>query len=103
MAARNDCSLTPRPHWQRRTNVWREVTNPADGLKGLRGDQQSAPMSNILKPIDLTDHAIRRAVFAVFDGLAAEHRALTTARRSMDLPALSVSNSTPNRRNHDAG
>jgi hypothetical protein len=32
-------------------------------------------MSNILKPIDLTDHAIRRAVFAVFDGLAADHHA----------------------------
>jgi hypothetical protein len=32
-------------------------------------------MSNILKPIDLTDLAIRRAVFAVLDGLAAEHRA----------------------------
>jgi hypothetical protein len=32
-------------------------------------------MSNILKIIDLTDHAIRRAVFAVLDGLAAEHRA----------------------------
>ena len=30
-------------------------------------------MSNILKTIDLTDHSIRRAVFAVFD--AAEHRA----------------------------
>jgi hypothetical protein len=30
-------------------------------------------MSNILKTIDLTDHAIRRAVFAVFD--VAEHRA----------------------------
>ena len=30
-------------------------------------------MSNILKTIDLTDHAIRRTVFAVFD--AAEHRA----------------------------
>ena len=30
-------------------------------------------MSNILKTIDVTDHAIRRAVFAVFD--AAEHRA----------------------------
>ena len=30
-------------------------------------------MSNILKTIDLTDHAIRRAVFAVF--AAAEHRA----------------------------
>jgi hypothetical protein len=73
--ARNDCSLTPRPHWQRRTNVWREVTNPAGGPKRLRGDQQSAPMSNILKPIDLTDHAIRRAVFAVFDGLAADHHA----------------------------
>jgi len=29
-------------------------------------------MSNILKTIDLTDDAIRRAVFAVFD--AAEHR-----------------------------
>jgi hypothetical protein len=29
-------------------------------------------MSNILKTIDLTDHAIRRAVFAVFD--TAEHR-----------------------------
>jgi hypothetical protein len=36
-------------------------------------------MSNILKTIDLTDHAIRRAVFAVLDGLAAEHRAATTA------------------------
>jgi hypothetical protein len=35
-------------------------------------------MSNVLKTIDLTDHAIRRAVFAVLDGLAAEHRALTT-------------------------
>ena len=30
-------------------------------------------MSNILKPIDLADRAIRRAVFAVLD--AAEHRA----------------------------
>jgi len=30
-------------------------------------------MSDILKTIDLTDHAIRRAVFAVFD--PAEHRA----------------------------
>ena len=30
-------------------------------------------MSNILKPIDLADRAIRRTVFAVFD--AAEHRA----------------------------
>jgi hypothetical protein len=27
-------------------------------------------MSNILKPIDLTDHAIRRAIFAILDGLA---------------------------------
>jgi hypothetical protein len=32
-------------------------------------------MSNILKIVDLTDYAIRRAVFAVLDGLAAEHRA----------------------------
>jgi hypothetical protein len=32
-------------------------------------------MSNILKIVDLTDHAIRRAFFAVLDGLAAEHRA----------------------------
>jgi hypothetical protein len=45
-------------------------------------------MSNILKPIDLTDRAIRRAVFAVLDGLAAEHRAATTACRSVALPAL---------------
>lgn len=30
-------------------------------------------MSNILKPIDLADRAIRRAVFAVLD--AAQHRA----------------------------
>jgi len=43
-------------------------------------------MSNILKIADLTDHAIRRAVFAVLEGLAAEHRALTTAHRSVDLP-----------------
>jgi hypothetical protein len=27
-------------------------------------------MSNILRPIDLTDRAIRRAVFAMLDGLA---------------------------------
>jgi hypothetical protein len=32
-------------------------------------------MPNILKTIDLTDHAIRRGVFALLDGLAAEHRA----------------------------
>ena len=31
-------------------------------------------MSNILKIADLTDQAIRRAVFAVLDGLATEHR-----------------------------
>jgi hypothetical protein len=60
-------------------------------------------MSNILKTIDLTDHAIRRAVFAVLDGLAAEHRAATTASRSVALPALSVGNSTQNKRNDDAG
>jgi hypothetical protein len=60
-------------------------------------------MSNILKIMDLTDYAVRRALFAVLDGLVAEHRALTTARRSVDLPALSVANSTPNRRNDDAG
>ena len=45
-------------------------------------------MSNILKPIDLTDRAIRRAVFAVLDGLAAEHRAnrkgSEAARRIVD-------------------
>jgi hypothetical protein len=45
-------------------------------------------MSNILKPIDLADRAIRRVVFAVLDGFAAEHRALTTARRSVDLTPL---------------
>jgi hypothetical protein len=60
-------------------------------------------MSNILKTIDLTDRAIRRAVFAVLDELAAEHRAATTACRSVALSALSVGNSTPNRRNDDAG
>jgi hypothetical protein len=60
-------------------------------------------MSNILKIIDLTDHAIRRAVFVVLDGLAAEHRAVTTACRSVDLPPLSVGNSISNRPNHDAG
>ena len=60
-------------------------------------------MSNVLKIIDRTDHAIRRALFAVLDGLAAEHRAVTTACRSWALPALSVGNSTPNRRNDDAG
>jgi hypothetical protein len=38
-------------------------------------------MSNILKTIDLTDHAIRRAVFAVLDGLAAEQPA---ARRATE-------------------
>jgi hypothetical protein len=32
-------------------------------------------MSNILKIVDLTDYAVRRALFAVLDGLAAEHRA----------------------------
>jgi hypothetical protein len=58
------------------------------------------PMSNILKIVDLTDRTIRRALFAVLDGPAAEHR--TTARRSVDFPELSVGNSTLNRGNHDA-
>ena len=38
-----------------------------------RPTEVSPAMSNILKPIDLTDRAIRRAVFAVLNG--AEHRA----------------------------
>jgi hypothetical protein len=45
-------------------------------------------MSNILKHIDLTDRAIRRAVFAVFDGLAAEHRAKCRARDRTSTPGL---------------
>ena len=52
-------------------------------------------MSNILKIVDLTDHAIRRAVFAVLDGLAPEHRGLTTACRFVDLPPLSVGRRPP--------
>ena len=44
------------------------------------------PMSNILKSIDLTDHAIRRVVFAVLDRLAAEHRAVW-ARRMLERDA----------------
>jgi hypothetical protein len=40
-------------------------------------------MPKILKIIDLTDHVIRRALFAVLDRLAAEHR--TTARQSVGL------------------
>ena len=63
-------------------------------------------MSNILKPIDLTDLAIRRAVFAALDGLAAEHRANRKGEDRLSvrgLASLSVGNSTPNRRNDDAG
>jgi len=59
-------------------------------------------MSNILKPIDLADRAIRRVVFAVLDGLAAEHRAVD--RLSVrGLAPLPVGNSILNRLNHDAG
>jgi len=43
-------------------------------------------MSNILKHIDLTDRAIRRAVFAVFDGLA--DRAKYRARDRTSTPGL---------------
>jgi hypothetical protein len=81
----------------------RDRASPTALVLRLRGDQQSDPaMSNILKTIDLTDRAIRRAVFAVLDGLAAEHRTATAACRSVALPALSVGNSIPNRRNDDA-
>jgi hypothetical protein len=54
-----------RPHWRCRANFWRGRTSPAAQLRRL-----TVRMSNILKPIDLTDHAIRRAVFAILDGLA---------------------------------
>ena len=65
-------------------------------------------MSNFLKPIDLTDRAIRRAVFAVLDGLSAEHRAnrkgserfYRCAGRCATVPKLRPG---PNRRNDDAG
>jgi hypothetical protein len=52
-------------------------SNKSGGLaETTKGHQQSdLAMSNLLKPIDLTDRAIRRAVFAVLDGLAAEHGA----------------------------
>jgi hypothetical protein len=45
-------------------------------------------MSNLLKAIDLTDHAIRRAVFAVLDGLAAEQRAKCRAGDRISTPDL---------------
>jgi hypothetical protein len=64
----------------------------------MDGQLSDPAVSKILKTIELTDHAIRRAVFAMLDGFAAEHRAATTA-----WPALSVGNSTPNRHNNDAG
>ena len=44
----------------------------AETTKG-RPTEVSPAMPNILNPIDLSDRAIRRAVFAVLD--AAEHRA----------------------------
>jgi hypothetical protein len=44
----------------------------AETTKG-RPTEVSPAMSNILKPFDLADRTIRRAVFAVLD--AAEHRA----------------------------
>src|SRR5262245_11826742 len=75
-----------RPNWRCGANVWRGRTSPAGGLKRLRGDQQSAPYVEYSENRRPNDHAIRRAVFAVLEGLAAEHRALTTAHRSVDLP-----------------
>ena len=45
-------------------------------------------MSNILKTIDLTDHAIRRAVFAVLDRLAAEQRAKCRASDRINMRGL---------------
>jgi hypothetical protein len=42
-------------------------------------------MSNILRPIDLTDHAIRRAVFAMLDGLA--HVVPARLQRSATTPS----------------
>jgi hypothetical protein len=48
-------------------------------------------MSNILKHIDLTDRAIRRAVFAVLDGLGAEHRANRKGDDRVSVPARVVS------------
>ena len=56
-------------------------------MKRLKGDQQGNPaMSNVLKLIEVTDRAIRRAVFAVLDGPAAEHAPIAkdmTACRSV--------------------
>jgi hypothetical protein len=51
-------------------------SNKSDGVAAAtkgRSTEVSPAMSNILKPIDLADRAMRRAVFAVLD--AAEHRA----------------------------
>src|SRR6266516_101947 len=84
---------------------WKRVRRRTTGRASwARSNQQSdSRMLNFLKPIDLTDRAIRRAVFAVLDGLAAEHRAATTACRSVALPALSVGQFDPEQRNDDAG
>ena len=61
MAATNKCLA--------RNNKSRTAGETTKG----RPTEVSPAMSNILKPIDLADRAIRRAVFAVLDG--AEHRA----------------------------
>jgi len=56
-------------------------------------------MSNILKTIDLIDHAIRRAVFAVLDGLAAAHRANRKGDDRLSVPDLARVGVPPVRRN----
>jgi hypothetical protein len=37
------CDLRTMPHWQRRTNVWRRVTSPAQGAKRPRSDEIRQP------------------------------------------------------------
>jgi len=57
-------------------------------------------MSNILKIVDLTDYAVRRALFAVLDGLPPS----TAPQRPLVGPwTYWCQLATPNRRNDDAG
>ena len=58
-------------------------------------------MSNILKTIDLTDHAIRRALFAMLDGLAIEALPLKPAPQADDHRRKSApATSNSGRRDH---
>src|SRR5262249_41534296 len=77
-----------QPHWQRRTNVWREVTSPARGRKRLRSyDARGLYPGSATRQSTSTRHSLTGKLECVHLGARAALADLIARAASCDYPS----------------